>query len=391
MLLLSMCKIFRAISFSPYHCYSYQKLSADWARIVEKIRAIPGFGSFLLPIPFTTLQAAAAEGPVIVVNLSKIRSDAVIVTAHGPPLLVPLEAVTPDQISDLADRTNSSTSQNEMKEILNALWHLIVQPIAKVLVEEVHLKPGSQIWWCPTGAASLLPLHAAGDYRKRSEILPDLFISSYTATLTSLIRARAGLPSSALLNPDLVVIEQSQDPTLRTVGAEIEAIRRIAKDIALLDEENATSESTLRAMTEHSWVHLACHGRVDEQHPFKSHFRLYGEPLTLLDIARQNLPHAYLAFLSSCHSAEGNRQRPDEVLHLAAAVQFAGFRSAVGTLWAVDGEDGPIVAEAFYSNLLGSGPNTTASSAVALHRAVQELRKRRVPNTRWACFVHYGR
>ena len=331
------------------------------------------------------------EGPVIVINLSETRSDAIIVTSQGRPLLVPLPDATPKTVSDLTERTNSSTSQNDMKEILRALWQLIVQPVTKVLLEDVKLKRGSRIWWCPTGAASLLPLHAAGDYRMRADIFPDLFISSYTATMTSLIRARADLPPTTGSNPDIVILGQSQDPTLPTVGAEIKAIRSIVKELVLLDGENATCKSSLRAMTQHSWVHLACHGKVDEEHPFKSHFRLHGEPLTLLDIARQNLPHASLAFLSSCHSAEGNRQRPDEVLHLAAAVQFAGFRSAVGTLWAVDGKDGPIVAEAFYSNLLGLGSKMTTSSAVALHRAVNQLRKNRVPNTRWACFVHYGR
>ena len=331
------------------------------------------------------------EGPVIVVNLSKMRSDAIVVTSHGRPLLVPLPGATPQTVSDLADRTNCSTSQNDMKEILKALWQLIVQPVTKVLLEDIKLKPGSRIWWCPTGAASLLPLHAAGDYRKRSEVFPDLFISSYTTTLTSLIRARANLSPAIAAKPDIVVLGQSQDPTLPTVNAEIEAIRSITEEIVLLDGENVTCGSSLFAMSRHSWVHLACHGKVDEQDPFNSHFYLYDGPLTLLDIARQNLPHAYLAFLSSCHSAEANRQRPDEMLHLAAAVQFAGFRSAVGTLWAVNGEDGPIVAEAFYSNLLGSGPKTTMSSAVALHRAVNQLRKNRVPNTRWACFVHYGR
>ena len=343
-------------------------------------------------MPFTTLQMAAVEGPVIVVNLSRMRSDVVVVTSHGPPLLVPLRAATPYQISDLADRTNSSTCQHEMKEVLKALWQLIVQPVTKVLLEDIKLKPGSRIWWCPTGAASLLPLHAAGDYCKRSEIFPDLFISSYTTTLTSLIRARKNLPPAIAIatNPNILLLGQSQDPTLPTVGAEIKAIERIAEKVTLLDGNDATCESSLRAMIEHSWVHLACHGKVDEDHPFKSHFRLHGGPLTLLDIARQNLPRAYQAFLSSCHSAEGNRERPDEALHLTAGVQFAGFRSAVGTLWAVDGEDGPVVAEVFYSSLLGSGPKTTKSSAVALHRAVKELRERGVPNTRWACFVHYG-
>ncbi len=359
--------------------------------IVEKIRAVPGFEYFLLPTPFTTLQMAAKEGPVIVINLSEVRSDAIIVTSHGRPLLVPLPNATAETVFDLADRTNSSTSRKDMKEVLKTLWQLIVQPVTKALLEDIKLKRGSQIWWCPTGEASLLPLHAAGDYRRRGEKFPDLFVSSYTTTLTSLIRARANLSPTMATNADIVVLGQSQDPTLPTVGAEIKAIQGIAKTVAVLDGKDATRESSLRAMTEHSWVHLACHGKVDEEQPFKSHFRLHDGPLTLLDIARQNLPRAYLAFLSSCHSAEGNRERPDEALHLTAGVQFAGFRSAVGTLWELDGEDGPIVAEAFYSNLLGPGPNVTTSSAVALHRAVNELRRRRVPNTRWACFVHYGR
>ncbi len=333
---------------------------------------------------------AAVEGPVIVVNLSEMRSDAIIVTSQGRPLLVPLPNSAPKAVSELADRTNSSTSKKDMKEILKALWRLIVQPVMKVLSEDINLKHGSQIWWCPTGAASLLPLHAAGDYFRCGENLPDLFISSYTTTLTSLIRARANLSPNIAIDPHILVLGQSQDPTLPTVGAEIKAIQRIATRVALLDGKDATCESSLRAMTEHSWVHLACHGEVNEEHPFKSHFRLHGGPLTLLDIARQNLPRAYQAFLSSCHSAEGNRERPDEALHLTAGVQFAGFRTAVGTLWAVDGEDGPAVAEVFYSSLLGSGPKTTKSSAVALHRAVKELRRKRVPNTRWACFVHYG-
>jgi CHAT domain-containing protein len=333
---------------------------------------------------------AAVEGPVIVVNISQMESNAIMVLSHRLPILVRLPDATPDVILGLLNRTNAFTSQNDMKTILKALWHLIVQPIVTILLDEVKLRRGSRIWWCPTGVTSLLPLHAAGDYSKRGETLPDRFISSYTATLTFLIRARANLPKNVTANPDLFILGQSQDPTLPTVHTEIGAIQRIVKNAAVLDGIDATRDSAVHSMTRHSWVHLACHGHVDEEHPFKTHFSLSDGPLTLLDIARQNIPHAYLAFLSSCHSAEGNRGRPDEVLHLTAGVQFAGFRSVVGTLWAMDGEDGPTVAETFYSNLLGLGPKPTNSPAVALHRAVAELRRRNVSITRWACFVHYG-
>ena len=31
---------------------------------------------------------------------------------------------------------------------------------------------------------------------------------------------------------------------------------------------------------------------------------------------------------------------PDEVVHLAAALQFCGFRSVVGKMWAMEDDDG---------------------------------------------------
>ena len=343
---------------------------------------------------FTTLQMAAVEGPVIVVNFSESRSDAIIVISKGPPLLIPLPDATPAKMSELSKITNSHTNEKDMRTVLDNLWRLVVQPIVNSLTTDVRLARGSRIWWCPTGAASLLPLHAAGDYNKRGQTLPDWFISSYTTTLTSLIRARDKITLDAFTKPNLLVLGQSQDPTLPKVSLEIRAIHRIIDDVVILDGDSATRDSALQAMAKHSWAHFACHGNVDEERPFKTHFSLFDGPLTLLDIASQNTPDAYLAFLSSCHSAEGNRKRPDEALHLTAGVQFAGFKSVIGTLWAVDGADGPAVAETFYSNLLGRGPKPTKSPAVALHRAVRQLRRKkegdRVTLTRWACFVHYG-
>ena len=50
---------------------------------------------------------------------------------------------------------------------------------------------------------------------------------------------------------------------------------------------------------------------------------------------------AEFAFLSACHPAELTEQTiTDEVLHPAAAMQFCGFRSVVGTMWAMADFDG---------------------------------------------------
>lgn len=79
---------------------------------------------------------------------------------------------------------------------------------------------------------------------------------------------------------------------------------------------------------EHTWVHFACHDRLDLK-LFDSSFKLSDAGLTLLDIARAELPNAEFVFLSACHAAElpvdGGQ---DEVLHLAAAMQICGFAEA---------------------------------------------------------------
>ncbi|KAG1824273.1 hypothetical protein EV424DRAFT_1394948 [Suillus variegatus] len=36
------------------------------------------------------------------------------------------------------------------------------------------------------------------------------------------------------------------------------------------------------------------------------------------------------------HIPQAEFARPDEVIHLAAGIQFSGFKSVVGTLWEVD-------------------------------------------------------
>jgi hypothetical protein len=147
------------IHISSFGC---QKLLADWTGTVEKIRTVPGFEPFLLPTSFPVLQTAAKESPVIIVNVSKIRSGAIIVLSDRPPLLVPLLDATPDTISSLAERTNSLATQKSMKVILSELWRLVVRPVVVKLTVDVKLARGSRIWWCPTGAASHLPLRAAG-------------------------------------------------------------------------------------------------------------------------------------------------------------------------------------------------------------------------------------
>ena len=108
-------------------------------------------------------------------------------------------------------------------------------------------------------------------------------------------------------------------------------------------------------------------------------------------------PLPTFAFLSACHTAEVTEGSiTDEGLHLAAAVQYCGFRSVVGTMWAMMDEDGQDLANNFYKSLFSDSRREEGipyheRSAKALRFAVKKLRrKRRITLERWVNFVHYG-
>lgn len=104
------------------------------------------------------------------------------------------------------------------------------------------------------------------------------------------------------------------------------------------------------------------------------------------------LPNSELAFLAACHSAASESKVPDEVLSLAAAMQFCGFKSIVGTLWTMNDSDGPILAEQVYKNMLRNGQQNAdvRQSAQAIHLATKHMRESGIALHRWATFIHVG-
>jgi CHAT domain-containing protein len=137
------------------------------------------------------------------------------------------------------------------------------------------------------------------------------------------------------------------------------------------------------------------HGKLEPGKPFDASFKLHEDKrLSLLDIVRSRLPEAEFAFLSACHTAEVTKgSMVDEALHLAAAMQYCGFRSVVGTMWEMADTDGRVVAKNFYKQVFSGEPGVCyhERTAEALRDAVKTLRgKKRMTLERWANFVHYG-
>jgi CHAT domain-containing protein len=179
---------------------------------------------------------------------------------------------------------------------------------------------------------------------------------------------------------------------------EMKAVQGASTRATTLIGATATPSSVLERLRDHRFIHIVCHGLLEPGKPFDSSFKLYqGKRLSLLDIIQSQLPNAEFAFLAACHTAELTDESPaDEALHLAAAMQYCGFRSVVGTMWAMADTDGRDLAENFYRSVFSGGEHGVyhyERTAEALRDAVVKLRGRKgigMSLERWVNYVHYG-
>ncbi|CUA74554.1 Tetratricopeptide repeat protein 28 [Rhizoctonia solani] len=158
-----------------------------------------------------------------------------------------------------------------------------------------------------------------------------------------------------------------------------------------LDGPKASPEKVYEEMQKHDWVHFACHAVQNNGDPAKCGFYLRGKLLSLQKIARMRYERRGLAFLSACRTAKGDQNLPDEAVHLASGMLMIGYLSVIATLWPVRDSDAPFVTNIVYKRLLVDEGMKCQKSAVALHTALDKLRKEpgvRLPD--WISFVHYG-
>ncbi|KAH8991561.1 hypothetical protein EDB92DRAFT_665487 [Lactarius akahatsu] len=96
----------------------------------------------------------------------------------------------------------------------------------------------------------------------------------------------------------------------------------------------ATPTAVINGFRHHQFFHSAYQGTLEAGRLFEAGFELYGdERLTLLEIVRSHVPTAEFAFLSARHTAEVTEGSiVADVLLLAPAVQFCGFKSVVAAI-----------------------------------------------------------
>jgi tetratricopeptide (TPR) repeat protein len=407
----------------------HRRLAEKWEELIEEVRLLTGFETFLLPRKACELMHSAQSGPVVVVNLNESSCDALIIQPNMTEILhVPLSfshdramrvRVQLNQMVRGEDLTSRYFIKEEPKptddfgNTLSALWEGVVKPVLRSLGYMVRLtiyilssivlttcapqqsQPTGNlphITWCTTGPLSFLPLHAAGNYNSNSMIFRYV-VSSYTPNLSALL-----FPPPAPSNfSGILTVGQSSTQGLPRLPGTVTELARVADkckglDIVQLDGDSATPASVLAGMNERSWVHLACHAMQHVINPMQSAFYLHGGTLDLETITQKPLKHADLAFLSACQTAKGDRGLAEEGMHLAAGMLLAGYRTVIATMWSIGDRDAPLIAEVVYDHLLEGGRPDARRAAVAVHKATEQLRAKVGVKAfaQWVPYIHIG-
>ncbi|MDZ5446511.1 CHAT domain-containing protein [Micromonospora sp. 4G57] len=365
--------------------WSRQSIVLERDAVLAEIRATDQLSDFLRAPRVAALRAGLGDRTVVIVNVAPQRCDALVLTSTATTCLVPLPGLTVGDVtrhaSDLAEITDEG-----LLETLAWLWDAVTGP---VLARCAQIGVPVRLWWMPTGPLSFLPVHAAGHHRAgegTSRSAVHQVISSYATTLRSL---EPGAPR--LVRSPLTVAVPQSDDDLALPGARREAdivARHLGDATVAVAADEATRRRVLDLLAEADWAHFACHATTDLARPSDSHLSLHDGPLRVRDLfALRNATTRTraLAYLSACSTARGGPGLPDENIHLASALQWAGFSDVIATFWPMPDAVAVRAADRAYAHMRDTTP------ARALQATVSELYDRYPERpTAWAAHLHLG-
>ncbi|KAL4742973.1 CHAT domain-containing protein [Aspergillus similis] len=350
-----------------------EKLEFEW---IKEIRAQPGFQNFLGAPSEDEMRQGAQKGPIVVINLSVYRCDAIIIEEHQ------ISCLALPELSWEETRKKGAVDFLKSPRTLEWMWDAITSPILEALgftqPHDPAIGDWPHLWWIPTGPLSKFPLHAAGYHRKgTSETVLDRVMSSYSLSVRAVIQGRQYPTRPVFSGPTvLVAIENSGLPFAKQ---EIEQLQELCESRKLNTIRSGQhKQDVLSHLPGCSIFHFAGHGHTDTD-PLRSYLLLADGKNDLLTIAnllglnlRKNPP--FLAYLSACGTGQVRDLKfTDESLHLISAFQLAGFRHVIGTLWEVNDEISARMAIRAYQNMV-DGEMTDEAACQGLHNATRYLR-----------------
>ena len=283
-------------------------------------------------------------------------------------------------------RTEKDEPSHKTIDCFKPLYDAVIGPIEDLL-------DGDELIVVPDGALSLAPWAALSE-SLRIRTVPSLTSLKFIIDSPDEYHCKSG----ALLvgDPCLKKITNKWGnpiyDELTYARKEVEMIGEILKCEPLTGEA-ATKQEVLRRIGSVALVHIAAHGSKET-----GAIALAPDPrwestnseeeeylLKISDVQAVKL-RARLVVLSCCHSGQGEVSS-EGVVGIARAFLFAGARSVVASLWAIDDEATMEFMKSFYQHLRGG-----ESTSTALQRAMKCLRNSNnfsAPKY-WAPFVLIG-
>ncbi|RYP07232.1 hypothetical protein DL765_009222 [Monosporascus sp. GIB2] len=366
--------------------------------LFRKVRANPHSKDFLQLHSLDELVKEAREGPMVILNTTVYRCDAIIVETTGVSALR-LEKVTLDEIKR---RGRDLRLRSRIMTTLDWLWTYVAHPIIDRLRLDraVSATDSPRVFWILPGAAGSLPMHAAGRHVSGStETVIDRAMSSYCSSVKSLIYSRRKArvefggpePDVALLISMAETAGLDDLPYAPVEVAKVESLFHSLGRAGLpLTHSPPGVHPIVQLLPLYSEIrdhffeckifHFAGHGLVDPLNPLASRLCLRDwekKPLTVKDLMNdfRVYRHApFLAYLSACSTGTIEDDRLiDEGLHLIGVFQQAGFRHVIGSLSPVSDQHCVDIAETVYATLRDEGI-TDKSVCRGLHRALRAHR-----------------
>ncbi|KAI6081062.1 CHAT domain-containing protein [Hypoxylon rubiginosum] len=361
--------------------------SMELDKLVEEIRGLDGFESFLALPTAAEARDSTNRGPIVIINVSTSRCDAILVQKHGVTA-IHLPELNEDILYDKVEKQDVGSIQT-----LQWLWHAVACPVLDALgfTQPPHDDHWPHVWWIPTGILSRFPIHAAG-YHGTFHTVLDRVMSSYSASVRAIIytrRSRNPLPK--LTKVLLVAMEETPGSVpLPFVRNEVKMLHEKFKSLSLEPIEPETrKESVLSHIRDCQIFHFAGHGHTNLDDPSDSQLRLDDwkqNPLTVNDLLQLDLHKTspFLAYLSACGTGRVEEGKfMNESLHLISACQLAGFRHVIGTLWRVNDSLCVDMARVTYDGIKVGGMSDE-SVCQGLHNATRLLRDRWLTNLKLA-------
>ncbi|PPQ90914.1 hypothetical protein CVT25_007867, partial [Psilocybe cyanescens] len=362
--------------------HTHIKLAQKWEQLLVRVCSITQFEDFLLPASYSTLiKNLPTSGHIVVVNIHKDHSDALILTSGNKnPLYIALSQfsyrIADNLHHDLKVLLHDSRIwiQDHWGSISSCGSHCYKGGGAADIYFISLTKPLSNlphIWWCVTGPLAFLSIHTAEIYTLSESTpricnkLSDFFVSSYIPNVSSLVKRTQKSDKINQEKVGMLIISQPETPKLHPTPEttwEVQVLQQLLSKFKIKHLSLESGDATISRMSSAAFILPVMLLKIP----------LNPSKVISHQLSKKKLAEADLEFLSACQTSTGDENFLKKLfiwLEEWSGGNYDGY--------------GPKLAEAYYKNLLSHNPlyetgSKTLNSdgaAQALHDAIQKMRQ----------------